>query len=854
MIVADGLRADSLYNSHRNEAPYLTGKIKSSLGAWGVSHTRVPTESRPGHVAIMAGIFEDPSAITRGWQENPVDFDTVFNQSDAVWSWGSPDILPMFAKGVWKDQVRTFMYEPQLEDFSHSDPSQLDTWVFDRVAGFFRQAGTNASLRQDLRGDKIILFLHLLGLDTNGHTNKPHSHQYAHNVHVVDEGVQKVVQMAEQHWRHDGRTAYLFTADHGMTDWGSHGAGMDHETQTPFLAWGAGLPKVNNEMQRDLNQTDIAPLMAALLGTYMPQHSVGKLPMSYLDGWHDSHKVSAKLANALQIHEQFKSFQAGFQKSLLHTPFEGLDDTSFQLLHDKIHRLTLKARYKEALLLADQLYDKSLTGLFYYQRYHRFSLYLTTSLSYVGFIIYLTLIIVKQFTVVTMPKELETSHKYLLMGLALCGSIVSLLATAALNVPFHYLNYYLALLAVWLACLKEYLSLQLSPSHDANDWKPMLVSSMIVLAIIEALVATFFDRRFLIVAILITMFWQLRKNWRVHKTLNLLWAFLCTCLCLFSLQPSVGKERRPLLVVLAGLLSFSAVMIGYYKKGLFKKNAFQDFSIVTNGLYLCLSGTCVYISSSSSSGFSVTLSRVLAWIILATGTPLALLTPSKLLPRLLALCMSLEASYLLLSLTYEGLFLICLVATMFVWLMIEHRKSFAYQDLASTPVLSCPRQRHVLNYDDLQRSLSFLLFTILSFFGTGNIASLNSFDPKSIQSLVAVFNPFLMGGLLLLKILIPFLVVACFAFSVQYVTQMPRRALFLMVLLFSDFMGLHFFFFVTDQGSWQEIGTSLSHFVIVEATVIVLQVLFQLAKFLLVINIGPKSDKEDVQVLVQNKY
>ena len=103
VIVADGLRADRLFElENRNggitevptgemapRAPFLH-QVAREIGSWGVSHARPPTESRPGHVALLAGFWEDPSAITKGWQANAVEFDHLLNQYSAAWAIGAP--------------------------------------------------------------------------------------------------------------------------------------------------------------------------------------------------------------------------------------------------------------------------------------------------------------------------------------------------------------------------------------------------------------------------------------------------------------------------------------------------------------------------------------------------------------------------------------------------------------------------------------------------------------------------------------------------------------------------------------------------------------------------------------------
>ncbi len=87
-----------------------------------------------------------------------------------------------------------------------------------------------------------LLFLDLASLDYSSHwrSRGPRSNESLSVLEDTDFLIRHVWALAEERWGKEGGTAFVATADHGSTDWGSHGAGSKQETRVPFVAWGAG--------------------------------------------------------------------------------------------------------------------------------------------------------------------------------------------------------------------------------------------------------------------------------------------------------------------------------------------------------------------------------------------------------------------------------------------------------------------------------------------------------------------------------------------------------------------------------------------------------------------------------------
>ncbi|XP_053570598.1 GPI ethanolamine phosphate transferase 1 [Bombina bombina] len=865
LFVADGLRADTFFDldeSGKSRAPYLRDIIQNR-GSWGISHTRVPTESRPGHVALIAGFYEDVSAVAKGWKENPVEFDSVFNESVYTWSWGSPDILPMFAKGASGDHVFTHCYSAESEDFATADAAKLDTWVFEQTKAFINSAHNNHTLFKQLHEEKIVFFLHLLGLDTNGHAHRPGSREYKENLKIVDHGIKEMVALIEEFYGNDEKTAFIFTSDHGMTDWGSHGAGHPSETLTPLVAWGAGVHsprkihgqhpedqfskkwKLEDLKRIDVNQADVAPLMTSLIGVSFPLNSVGILPVEYLNN--SNLFIAESLhTNALQILEQFKVKMINKKEttlSFLFSPFSLLSDSKQVDILRKTRSYIKEGNYKEAMALCTLLIDLALEGLSYYHTYDRFFLALSVVMGFVGWSLYIILLIVKTNTsfiqkTLSFNKGASSTTKCGFFALGLFTVIFLLIQSC----PWTYYIYCLLPIPIWYSVSNEFWIFQEMAKYVWTFSPFKSLGFILVLAVgVEMLVLSFFYRSVLTVGLIVFALWPLVTNmWSQAKITTLSWVFLCLLLAVFPLMPVVGREPNLTLVLAAGLLA--VLMSSVCLVILLKKKEERDLAVhIFQIMSLAVSSYIMndsHSSLASKKGLPL-INQIISWMTLACSMVLPLLSSTLLFQRLLGIFLSLMSTYLLLSTGYEALFPLVLSGLMFVWIHMEQktlvRYGLPFKEKLNSIDLSCSTditKFRQLNLDDIRRAFFLIFFIIIAFFGTGNIASINSFDPASVYCFLTVFNPFVMGGLMIWKILIPFILVMCTFAAVQVSAQISSKSVYLIVLVISDIMSLHFFFMVKDYGSWLDIGTSISHYVIVMYMSIFLMLLSELAQFL----------------------
>ena len=209
---------------------------------------------------------------------------------------------------------------------------------------------------------------------------------------------------------------------------------------------------------------------------------------------------------------------------------------------------------------------------------------------------------------------------------------------------------------------------------------------------------------------------------------------------------------------------------------------------------------------------------------------------SHYLHRLVVIFLTFSPTFIILTISWEGLFYFVFCMTLVTWVRLERAiyvhiagasviksqqpvtngSAVSSKSGATATAVVSGRVYHyrALTISDARVALFFLFLLQSAFFSTGNVASISTFSLASVRRLIPVFAPFSQSALLIAQILIPFAIISANLGILNRRLEVAPSALFMVVMSISDVMTLNFFFMVRDEGSWLDIGMTISHFFI----------------------------------------
>lgn len=910
-FIADGLRADTAFEkTEPPRMPFIHSKIEND-GIWGVSHTRVPTESRPGHVAMFAGIYEDPSSVTEGWKKNKVRYDHVLRQAKNAFTIGAPEIVDLFPG----PRVEGQHYCAEDIDFA-TNGEDLDSWSFKELHNLFSSSKDRWTKRKNaptdtvstisfkekekrLKTDGLMVMVHLLGLDTNGHAFLPSHKKYKANASFVDKSIREAVKEIESYYSNDGRTTYIFTSDHGMSDSGTHGDGDPNCTRCPFVAWGSGIdspkrivdaeadrssPSLSDKKisiltknnadfmndsyttnwsfssfkRRDILQADICPTIATLLNVAIPANSIGTLRSDIFSSTNTSEKMMSFFTrNLTQLLRNLQAKEEMVKKREPERLFRPSDPPT----------ATIEAMISEAKddLDVRKIYQIIQDSTRYYQRYDWAFLRITMTFAYVGWMFL-------SFTsFIKISKKRSLLIRVLVMLPFAIGATYAFTLLKEKSSPPQYYAYIGFALCFWFKVAENVVfccCLENEKGFPVLE-KSFVLDLILYIAGIQSFVVVFFWRE------------VLGPLWIVGVAAMTQVVPVPSEIIPFFLAPSVFPLLPPISSVKEGL--YRSGWIGMLMAGALGILRFKDVYLVPSYLLLVASYLVCHDSdlkfanggggSDNGDGTNASFNQICSWfIVIASLASTFLLRQKKgdsLSKRFFSILLTLSPMYVTFSIAFEPLFYLSL-GVPFVLLFDDNQRSIK----GTKKAVSITRRIQNRTRQYLFMSWIFLLYLFVSFFGTGNFASISSFALPSVYRLKTVFEPFIMGALLLVKIMVPVVVLsAAFGCWLRIIFKVDgddrnesngngnnnnnAKKMFMVVIGSIDLMTLNFFFLVKDEGSWLEIGSSISHFVICSVFSVIVLLVYFLSNFLLtgsidVVGVGVDSDvvsNDDVVVV-----
>ncbi|KAJ4402279.1 major facilitator super transporter protein [Didymella pomorum] len=313
-MVVDALRSDFVYGEESGMS-FVQSLIRDGTALPFTAHATSPTITMPRVKAITTGSI--PSFL---------DVILNFAESDTTSTLATQD--------TWLAQIKTKRFgDKQGKLVMYGD----DTWLklfpdfFERADGTssffvsvsllyknacrwntmlmisvqdFTEVDNNVTRHvpnELLNDDWNAMIMHYLGLDHIGHKAGPKSPNMIPKQKEMDDIV-RATYTAIENEDHLSNTLFVLCGDHGMNEGGNHGGSSPGETSPALVFMSPKLTKITQnqarttsparpktegefDYYRTIEQSDIAPTLAGLLGFPVPQNNLGVFLSEFLGFW-----------------------------------------------------------------------------------------------------------------------------------------------------------------------------------------------------------------------------------------------------------------------------------------------------------------------------------------------------------------------------------------------------------------------------------------------------------------------------------------------------------------------------------------------------------------------------------------
>ncbi|PLB34497.1 mannose-ethanolamine phosphotransferase LAS21 [Aspergillus candidus] len=300
-MVVDALRSDFVYSNnsgflftqslirHGNALPFTA--YASSPTVTMPRLKAMTTGSVPSFLDVILNIAESDTSSTLAHQDTWLA--QLKRRGDRLVMYGDDTWLKLFP-GMFDRADGT-------SSFFVSDFTEVDNNVTRHIGD---------ELLQD---DWSAFIIHYLGLDHIGHKSGPQSSYMIPKQHEMDSVVSQVYLALEEE-KHLESTLFVLCGDHGMNDAGNHGGSSVGETSPALLfispkfqpkgAHGQSPIEPIHDLQyyQTVDQPDLTPTLASLLGLPIPLNSLGVVIPELLMMWDHGHeRTKILLDNARQL-------------------------------------------------------------------------------------------------------------------------------------------------------------------------------------------------------------------------------------------------------------------------------------------------------------------------------------------------------------------------------------------------------------------------------------------------------------------------------------------------------------------------------------------------------------------------